>query len=112
MSSFSSWLFDHEDRDGPGQKFLLVLALLGNKTAFTFSGNEEEELEPRLSPTRAQNQQVHKFTLCVIWASRNMDMGCPQLEKFKKFIMVKASWIKIWTWVVHSFGNSKRLYCF
>ena len=40
MSSFSSWLFDHEDRDGPGQKFLLVLALLGNKTAFTFPGKE------------------------------------------------------------------------
>ena len=112
MSSFSSWLFDHEDRDGPGQKFLLVLALLGNKTAFTFSGKEEEEVEARLSPTRAQNEQVHKFTLRVIWASRNMDLGCPQLWKFKKFIIFKASWVQIWTWVVHSFGNSRSFIMF
>ena len=51
---------------------------------------EKKEVEPRLSPTRAQNQQVHKFTLRVIWASRNMDLGCPKLWKFKKFIMFLA----------------------
>lgn len=47
-SSLSSWLFDHDDRGSPGQKFLLVSALLANTTGFTFFRKKKKEVVPQL----------------------------------------------------------------